>query len=30
MRMEVLYNKSDLLVLDPNSEFFKYLQNGDV
>ena len=27
---EVFSNKSDLLVLDPNSEFFKYLQNGDV
>ncbi len=26
---EVFSNKSDLLVLDPNSEFFKYLQNGD-
>ena len=27
---EVFANKSDLLVLDPNSEFFKYLQDGNV
>ena len=26
---EVFANKSDLLVLDPNSEFFKYLQDGN-
>ena len=26
---EVFNNKSDLLVLDPSSDFFKYLQNGD-
>jgi membrane protease subunit HflC len=26
---EVFNNKSDLLVLDPGSEFFKYLQSGD-
>jgi membrane protease subunit HflC len=26
---EVFSNKSDLLVLDPNSEFFKYLQDGN-
>ena len=25
----VFKDKGDLLVLDPNSEFFKYLQNGD-
>ena len=26
---EVFNNKSDLLVLDPSSDFFKYLQSGD-
>ena len=26
---EVFNNKSDRLVLDPGSEFFKYLQSGD-
>lgn len=25
----VFRNKGDLLILDPNSEFFKYLENGD-
>ena len=25
----VFKDKGDLLVLDPNSEFFKYLENGD-
>ena len=27
--VEVFRDKGDLLVLDPNSEFFKYLENGD-